>query len=194
MSQIGAEARELTGDTPGAERGARKRRLRGALILTLTFLAIEVAGGLLSGSLALLADAAHMFTDVAALILAWAAMTLAERSPTTRYTFGLYRAEILAAFVNAEILLVIAGWIFYEAYRRLQRNPHGEDTATVLQSARAATARSGTSRSRGVLSDVLSSALAAASPRIRRAPEPVPAMAYAAARRSDPSVAAERGS
>ena len=123
MNEIRAEARGPTGDTLGAERGGRKRRLRGALIVTVTFLAIEVAGGLLSGSLALLADAAHMFTDVAALILAWAAMTLAERSPTTRYTFGLYRAEILAAFVNAEILLVIAGWIFYEAYRRFQAPP-----------------------------------------------------------------------
>lgn len=94
-----------------------------ALALTLTFFAIEVVGGLLSGSLALLADAAHMFTDVAALILAFAAMTVAEGIPTRRYTFGLHRAEILAAFVNAEVLLVIAGLIFYEPYWRLVAPP-----------------------------------------------------------------------
>jgi len=94
-----------------------------ALALTLTFFAIEVVGGLLSGSLALLADAAHMFTDVAALILAFAAMTVAERAPTGKYTFGLQRAEILAAFVNAEVLLLIAGFIFYEAYERLHAPP-----------------------------------------------------------------------
>lgn len=91
----------------------------GALILTGVFLAIEVGGALLSHSLALFADAGHMFTDVGALILAYAAMTMADRSPTGRYSFGLYRAEILAAFVNAQVLLVVSVWILYEAYRRL---------------------------------------------------------------------------
>jgi len=105
--------------SPGAgERDRRKGRLRGALIVTASFLVIEVVGGLLSGSLALLADATHMFTDVGALILAYAAMTLATRPPTRNYSFGFYRAEILAAFVNAEVLLVISGFIFYEAYHR----------------------------------------------------------------------------
>jgi cobalt-zinc-cadmium efflux system protein len=107
----------------GEGREDRRRRMLAALALTLTFFAIEVIGGLLSGSLALLADAAHMFTDVAALILAFAAMTVAERAPTGKYTFGLRRAEILAAFVNAEVLLVIAGFIFFEAYRRLLAPP-----------------------------------------------------------------------
>lgn len=97
-----------------------------ALILTLTFFGIEVVGGILSGSLALLADAAHMFTDVAALILAFAAMTAAETVPTQKYTFGLHRLEILAAFVNAEVLLVVSGLIFYEAYRRLYQPPQIE--------------------------------------------------------------------
>jgi cobalt-zinc-cadmium efflux system protein len=82
------------------------------LVVTSTFFIVEVIGGLVSGSLALLADAAHMFTDVAAAILAYAAMNLAEREPTKKYTFGFYRAEILAAFVNAELLLLIAGYIF----------------------------------------------------------------------------------
>ncbi len=91
--------------------------------MTGLFFAIEVGGALLSHSLALLADAGHMFTDVGALILAYAAMTLADRSPSGRYSFGLYRAEILAAFVNAQVLLVISVWILYEAYRRLHNPP-----------------------------------------------------------------------
>ena len=95
----------------------------GALVLTFTFFVVEVIGGFASGSLALLADAAHMFTDVAALILAYASMTLADRAPTRKYTFGFYRAEILAAFANAEVLLLVAVYIFYEAYRRLYAPP-----------------------------------------------------------------------
>lgn len=100
------------------DRGFYRRRLRSVLALSLVFLAIEVAGGIVSGSLALLADATHLFADVAALILAYGAMTLAELVPTKKYTFGLYRAEILAAFVNAELLLVVTGLLFYGAYAR----------------------------------------------------------------------------
>ena len=100
-----------------------RRRLRGVLGLVGIFLFVEIAGGLASGSLALLADAAHLFTDVAALTLAYGAMALAEFVPTKKYTFGLYRAEILAAFVNAELLLVVMGLLFYEAYQRLLE-PH----------------------------------------------------------------------
>ncbi len=100
------------------ERQGRKRRLRWALAVTLTLLLLEVVGGLLSRSLALLADAAHMFADIAALILAYAAMSLADRAPTGRHTFGLYRAEILAAFVNAQVLLLVSIYIGYEAFRR----------------------------------------------------------------------------
>lgn len=107
----------------GNDREFHKRRLRGVLVLVLVFLVIEIAGGLASGSLALLADATHLFADVAALILAYGAMTLAELVPTKKYTFGLYRAEILAAFVNAELLLVVTGFLFYEAYLRLLAPP-----------------------------------------------------------------------
>ncbi len=99
-------------------RSTPRHRLRGALLITGTFLVIEVIGGWWSGSLALLADAGHMFTDVAALLLAYAAMTLAQRGPTARYSFGLYRAEILAAFINAQVLLVIGLFLFVEAYDR----------------------------------------------------------------------------
>jgi cobalt-zinc-cadmium efflux system protein len=97
--------------------------MRAALFITLTFFAIELAGGLASRSLALVADAAHMFTDVASLVLSYAAMTLADRSATDKHTFGLFRAEILAAFVNALVLLTISGYIFYEAYRRFRKPP-----------------------------------------------------------------------
>jgi cobalt-zinc-cadmium efflux system protein len=105
------------------DREFHKRRLRKVLALALVFLVIEIAGGLASGSLALLADATHLFADVAALILAYGAMTLAELEPTKTYTFGLYRAEILAAFINAELLLVVTAFLFYEAYQRLLAPP-----------------------------------------------------------------------
>jgi cobalt-zinc-cadmium efflux system protein len=98
----------------------RRGRLKAALFLTAGVLLVELAGGLLTGSLALLADAAHMFTDVAALTLAWAGMALSDRAPTTRHTFGFARAEILAAFVNAQLLLVAAAAILFEAWRRFQ--------------------------------------------------------------------------
>ena len=104
-----------------AERGLRRRSLLGALALTLGILVLEVTGGLLSHSLALLADAAHMFADIASLMLAYAGITLAGRAPTGRHTFGLYRAEILAAFVNAQILLVLALYVGYEAAMRFFR-------------------------------------------------------------------------
>src|SRR5262245_25696947 len=105
---------ERPADVRRAERGAHRRQLRAAFVVTLAFLILEVVGGLISGSLALLADAAHMFTDVAALLMAFAAMSLADRSATKRYTFGFYRAEILTAFVNAQLLLLIGGFILYE--------------------------------------------------------------------------------
>lgn len=117
--------------TTQLERSTRRRRLRAALAVTATFLLVEVIGGLMSGSLALLADAAHMFTDVAALLLAFAAMTLADRSATKRYTFGFYRAEILAAFVNAQLLVLIAVYILYQAYLRF-RDPSSIDTTIML--------------------------------------------------------------
>jgi cobalt-zinc-cadmium efflux system protein len=123
------------GKTPGllskSEREGRRRRLRAALAVTATFLLVEVVGAVVSGSLALLADAAHMFTDVAALLMAFAAMTLADRSATKRYTFGFYRAEILAAFVNAQLLLLIAAYILYEAYSRFTQ-PSEIETGIML--------------------------------------------------------------
>jgi cobalt-zinc-cadmium efflux system protein len=98
-------------------------RLVATLVLTVAFLFVEVAGAFWSGSLALLADAGHMLTDAASLGLALFAIWVAARPPTPAKTYGYYRAEILAALVNALVLLVVAGWILVEAYRRLLAPP-----------------------------------------------------------------------
>jgi len=113
-----------TGPLPTGNRRAWRQRLRAALAITAIVLALEIAGGFYSRSIALLADAAHLFADIAALTLAFAAMSLAERAPTGRHTFGLYRAEILAAFVNAQVLLVVSAWIVVEAIGRFGRPVH----------------------------------------------------------------------
>jgi cobalt-zinc-cadmium efflux system protein len=89
-----------------------------ALLLTGGFMVAEVIGGLLSGSLALLADAGHMLTDTAALALAWFALRLVQRPNDHRRTYGYHRAQVLAAFVNGLTLVAIVGWILLEAARR----------------------------------------------------------------------------
>jgi cobalt-zinc-cadmium efflux system protein len=90
-----------------------------ALCLTTGFLIAEVAGGILTGSLALISDAAHMFTDTAALAIALAAVRIGKRPADTKRTFGYYRFEILAAAFNAVLLFLVAFYIIYEAYQRL---------------------------------------------------------------------------
>ena len=90
-----------------------------AAVLTGLFMLAEVAGGLISGSLALLADAGHMLTDFAALAMAWGAFRLAMRPADTRYTYGYDRVSILVAFVNGLTLFAVAGWIIWEAFHRL---------------------------------------------------------------------------
>lgn len=102
--------------------GRSKRKLQIVLGLTSLYLCAEVVGGLLTGSLALLADAGHMLTDVAGLALALMAIRFAERPATPEHTYGYYRAEILAALSNAVILIAISLYILYEAYQRF-RNP-----------------------------------------------------------------------
>ncbi len=96
-----------------------RQRLQTVLLLTGPFTVIEVAGALWTGSLALAADAGHMLTDVGGVGLALFAAWMAARPPTPAKTFGYYRVEILAALVNALILLVVAGWIMLEAYQRI---------------------------------------------------------------------------
>src|SRR5436309_8144673 len=110
-------------DRPTA--AARSRdRLVTALGLTAAFFVVEVLGALWTGSLALLADAGHMLTDVGGTALALFAIWIAGRPPTPAKTYGYYRAEILAALVNALLLLVVAGGILVEAYERLM-HPRG---------------------------------------------------------------------
>lgn len=99
--------------------GRSRGRLVAALVLTGGFLVVEVAAAFWTGSLALAADAGHMLTDVGGLALALFAGWIASRPPTPEKTFGYYRVEILAALVNALVLLVVAGVIFVEAYRRV---------------------------------------------------------------------------
>jgi cobalt-zinc-cadmium efflux system protein len=101
-----------------------RTRLAAALGVSIAILVIEAVGGLLSGSLALLADAGHLLSDVGGLLLAYAAARVADRAASRRHTFGLHRAEILAAFVNAQFLLLAAGAIVWTAYRRLAAPPH----------------------------------------------------------------------
>ncbi len=116
---------------PHHEHAADTRRLGWALAITGTFMAVEVAGGLISGSLALLADAGHMLTDTAALGLAWLAARLTQRPADARRSYGYHRAQVLAAFVNALALFVVVGWIVFEAVQRLA-NPRGIDGATMF--------------------------------------------------------------
>jgi cobalt-zinc-cadmium efflux system protein len=106
-------------------------RLGWALAITAAFMALEVAGGWLAGSLALLADAGHMITYAAALLLAWVAARLTEQPGTSRRTYGYHRAQVLAAFVNALALFGVVGWIVVEAVRRLAE-PRPVAGATML--------------------------------------------------------------
>lgn len=95
-------------------------RLLKVLLLTGFFMVAEVIGGVISGSLALLADAGHMLTDTAALGLAYGAFRLSRKPPDDRRTYGYARFQVLAAFVNGVVLFGIFGWIIFEAYNRIQ--------------------------------------------------------------------------
>lgn len=104
---------------PRAAPARERRALRIALALTASFAVVEVVGGWFAGSLALLSDAGHMVTDVAALSIAMLAQRLAQRPPSRRASYGYARAEVLAAFINALIMLALVVWIAVEAVRRL---------------------------------------------------------------------------
>lgn len=103
--------------------GRHIRPLVWTLALTGSFVVVEVAGALWTGSLALLADAGHMLTDVGGLGLALFAAWVAGKPPTPEKSYGYYRVEILAALVNAVVLLALAAYILYEAYRRFLAPP-----------------------------------------------------------------------
>ncbi len=108
---------------PGTAAGGQRRRLTVVLVLTLAVLGAEVVGGLMSGSLALRADAGHMATDAVGIALALGAVSLAQRPARGRRTFGWQRIEILAAVANGLLLLLVAGYVLVEAVRRIGSPP-----------------------------------------------------------------------
>ncbi len=99
------------GHSHGQVRAGHEWRLWVALGLTTVFMVVEILGGLITGSLALLSDAAHMFTDVAALAISLAAIQIGNRLADKKRTFGYYRFEILAAAFNAILLFLVALYI-----------------------------------------------------------------------------------
>ncbi|WP_417510668.1 cation diffusion facilitator family transporter [Microbacterium sp.] len=104
---------------PGIRGASNRRLLTISLCLTAVVMLVQVAGAILTGSLALLADAAHMFTDASALVIALIASTVAARPADDRRTFGYQRAEVLGALVNAVILIVLSLSVGIEGVRRL---------------------------------------------------------------------------
>jgi cobalt-zinc-cadmium efflux system protein len=94
-------------------------RMKFAVILTVGILLLELVGGILTNSLALLSDAGHVFADVFALGLSWVALALSGLPANQRKTYGYFRAEVLAAVTNGITLFLVALWIFYEAARRI---------------------------------------------------------------------------
>ena len=117
--------------SPAATHGAQLRSLKLALALTSTFLVVEVVGGLLANSLALLADAGHMLTDVAALSLSLFVLWFSRKPETPEKTYVYLRWEILAAFINGATLLLICAWIIWQAIPRL-REPQPLEGALML--------------------------------------------------------------
>lgn len=101
-----------------AQHKADGGRLIAAFCVITIFMVVEVAGGIISGSLALLADAAHMMTDACALALAASAHWMSARPANRKLHFGYRRLQVLAAFVNGIALVVLMSWIIYEAFRR----------------------------------------------------------------------------
>lgn len=109
-------------------------KMKLAFFLTLIILVVEVIGGYISHSLALLSDAGHVLTDIAAIGLSWFAMHQAQKPASEKFTYGYHRSGILAAFINALTLIVIALIILGEAYRRLQ-NPQPVESTWMFISA-----------------------------------------------------------
>jgi cobalt-zinc-cadmium efflux system protein len=103
--------------------GSSTRRLAVVLVLTAIYMVAELVGGIVSHSLALLADAGHMLSDVAALGLSLFAAWISRRPPTPTRSYGYYRTEILAALANAATLIAISIWVCIEAWRRLHAPP-----------------------------------------------------------------------
>jgi cobalt-zinc-cadmium efflux system protein len=103
----------------GSAAGADRRSLLAVLAIGIGILALEVAGSIVTGSLALAADAGHVLTDIVGVALALGAIRLADRPATEGRTFGWYRAEVLAALLNALLLLALVGYLLWEAWSRI---------------------------------------------------------------------------
>lgn len=109
-----------------------KKSLLIVLCLSGTYLIAEVIGGIVTNSLALLADAAHMLTDVVGLLLAFIAIKIGEKKADPSRTFGYYRTEILAAVINAVVLLGISIYVLFEAYQRFQNPPEVQSKSMLI--------------------------------------------------------------
>ncbi|MFZ4930792.1 cation diffusion facilitator family transporter [Chryseobacterium sp. Mn2064] len=110
----------------------RKKSLLIVLALSGIYLIAEVIGGIITNSLALLADAAHMLTDVVGLLLAFIAIKIGEKKADPSRTYGYYRTEILAAVVNAVVLLGISVYVLFEAYQRFQNPPEVQSKSMLI--------------------------------------------------------------
>lgn len=108
------------------------KALKTVLIFSSIYLVAEVVGGLLTGSLALLADAGHMLTDVAGLALALFAIWFGQRKATDKFSYGYYRAEILATIINCLVLFGISIYILIEAYQRFKNPPEVQSGAMMI--------------------------------------------------------------
>ena len=109
------------GHDHGHAHGANEKSVGIAALLTGAFMVVEVIGGVMAGSLTLIADAGHMLTDFAGLGMAWFAFRLARRPADGKRTYGFDRFSVLVAFVNGLALFLIAGWITFEAWRRFNQ-------------------------------------------------------------------------
>lgn len=120
------------GHQGSASQGRIQRRLSVALALITLYMLAEIVGGWWANSLALLADAGHMFSDAASLALGLFAVWIGQRPPNARRSFGYYRAEILAALVNGATLLAVSVYIFYEAWERFLDPPEVQGTLMMV--------------------------------------------------------------
>lgn len=123
MPQPNDQMSKPAATAPATAAGQHSTRLLAAFSLTSAFMIAEVIGGLITGSLALLADAAHMLTDAGGLALALLAIRFAARPATPERTYGYLRSEILSALLNAVVLLVLTVYILWEAYKRFWSPP-----------------------------------------------------------------------
>src|SRR5689334_16354382 len=127
----GAEDHAHAHDHHHGDEERNENRIAIAALLTGGFMGVELVGGIIAGSLALIADAGHMLSDFGSLALAWIGFRMARRPADARRTFGFRRFPVLAAFVNGMAIFAIAAWIVFEAIQRL-RTPQDVDPTIML--------------------------------------------------------------